>query len=372
LRWRILKIILSGGGTGGHIYPALTIADQLKKLQPNAEIIFVGTKQGLEKNIIPRYGYILKFIDVAGFNRSFGFETFRSAGKLFIGIYDARHILSEVKPDLVIGTGGYVCAPVVFMAALKNIPTCIQEQNAFPGVTNKILSRYVKKVFLGYQEAARYLPAKTAVEYIGNPVREEILAKKKEIAIAELGLDPGKKTILVSGGSRGAKSINRAMLDVEMVLSGRHDVQVLHITGDVHYEKYIKEIGKRSHLAANIIIQPYLHNMPDALAVADLAIFRSGAIGLAELTARGIPSVLVPYPYATDNHQEFNARAIEAKGAAKVILDRDLNGSRILEIVEHLLLHNDELQKMQKAAKDLGRPRAAEIIARHALELVTK
>ncbi len=367
-----MKIILSGGGTGGHIYPALTIADQLKKLKPDAEIIFVGTRQGLEKDIIPRYGYTLKFIDVAGFNRSFSLETFRSAGKLFIGIYDARRVLSEVKPDLVIGTGGYVCGPVVFMAALKNIPTCIQEQNALPGVTNKILSRYVKKVFLGYQEAARYLPAKTTVEYTGNPVREEILTKNRKVAIAELGLDPEKKTILVSGGSRGAKSINKAMLDAEMILSGRHDVQVLHATGAANYEKYIEEVNKRNHLASNIIIRPYLHNMPGALAAADLAIFRSGAIGLAELTARGIPSILVPYPYATDNHQEFNARAIEANGAAKVILDRDLTGDRILEIMEHLLLHNEELQKMQKAAKDLGRPKAAEIIARHALELVTK
>ncbi len=367
-----MKIILSGGGTGGHIYPALTIADQLKKLKPDAQIIFVGTRQGLEKDIIPRYGYTLKFIDVAGFNRNFSLGTFRSVGKLFIGIYDARRVLSEVKPDLVIGTGGYVCGPVVFMAALKNIPTCIQEQNALPGVTNKILSRYVKKVFLGYQEAARYLPAKTTVEYTGNPVREEILAKNRKVAIAELGLDPGKKTILVSGGSRGAESINKAMLDAERILSGRHDVQVLHATGIANYEKYIEEVNKRNHLASNIIIRPYLHNMPDALAAADLAIFRSGAIGLAELTARGIPSILVPYPYATDNHQEFNARAIEANGAAKVILDRDLTGDRILEIMEHLLLHNEELQKMQKAAKDLGRPKAAEIIARHALELVTK
>ena len=148
-----MKVILSGGGTGGHIYPALTIADQIKKLCPTAEISFVGTKQGLEKDIIPRYGYPLSFIEVAGFKRSLSFDTLRSIGKLFEGLYDAWQIIKRERPNLVIGTGGYVCGPIVFMAALHGIPCCIQEQNAMPGVTNKILSRYVRKVFLGYKEA---------------------------------------------------------------------------------------------------------------------------------------------------------------------------------------------------------------------------
>ena len=151
-----MKVILSGGGTGGHIYPALTIADQIKKLRPEAEIIFVGTKEGLEKNIIPRYGYPLRFIEIAGFKRSLSFDTLRSFAKLFTGLAGANSLISEIKPDLVIGTGGYVCGPIVFLAALRGIPTAIQEQNAMPGVTNKILARFVKKVFLGYHEAEKY------------------------------------------------------------------------------------------------------------------------------------------------------------------------------------------------------------------------
>ena len=174
-----MKIILSGGGTGGHIYPALTIADEIKKLHPEAEIIFVGTQQGLEKDIIPRYGYPLKFIEVAGFKRSLSFDTLRSFGKLFTGLSDAYGILKNEKPNLVIGTGGFVCGPITFMAALHNVPACIQEQNAMPGVTNKILSRFVKKVFLGYDEARKYFSGSAEYVYTGNPIRTEILNNKR-------------------------------------------------------------------------------------------------------------------------------------------------------------------------------------------------
>ena len=366
-----MKVILSGGGTGGHIYPALTIADQIKKLAPSAEIIFIGTEHGLEKDIVPRYGYPLKFIEVAGFRRSLSLDTLRSAVKLFQGLHDAYSIIKQEKPDLVIGTGGYVCGPVVLMAALKGIPTCIQEQNAMPGVTNKILAHYVKKIFLGYKEAEKYFSGKTAKVFTGNPIRTEILSYTKA-AIKELGLDKDKKTVLVSGGSRGARSINNAMLEAEAALAGRHDVQVLHVTGDVNYEEYLQKMQKQGIEGDNIIVKPYLHNMPAALAAADMAVFRAGAIGLAELMAKGIPSVLVPYPYATANHQEFNARAVEACGAAKVVLDKELTGENLLEIIEHLLVHNEELKKMQQAAKGLGRPQAAETIARQALALIKR
>lgn len=367
-----MKVIVSGGGTGGHIYPALTIADEIKKLRPDTKIVFVGTEEGLEKTIIPRYGYPLEYIKVAGFRRSLSLDTLRSIFKLFCGLWDARQVLRKEKPDLVIGTGGYVCGPVVFLAALQKIPCCIQEQNALPGVTNKILSRFVSKVFLGYREAANYFKGSADLVYTGNPIRTEILKYSREEAIKELGLDPLKKTILVSGGSRGARSINNAMLEAVPALSGRHDVQVLHATGVANYEQHMAKLAKKGKLGDNIIIKPYLHNMPVALAAADLAVFRAGAIGLAELMARGVPSVLIPFPYATANHQEFNARAVEAKGGAKVILDKDLTGEKLLEAIEYLLLHQEKLQKMALAAKDLGKPQAAEEIAREALALSKK
>ena len=367
-----MKVILSGGGTGGHIYPALTIADEIKKQNPQAEIVFAGTQAGLEKDIIPRYGYPLKFIEVAGFKRSLSLDTLRSAYKLCKGLIDAYRLIDKERPDLVIGTGGYVCGPVVFMAARKGIPCCIQEQNAMPGVTNKILSHFVRKVFLGYQEGAKYFKGDAILEFTGNPIRTEILEHTKAEAVQELGLDPEKKTILVSGGSRGARSINKAMLEAELQLSGRHDVQVLHATGAANYDSYMQELKQRGGVEENIIVKPYLHNMPVALAAADLAVFRAGAIGLAELMAKGIPSVLVPYPYATANHQEFNARAVEAAGAAKVIIDRELTGEKLLEEIERLLLHPEELDEMQSAAKNLGKPAAAADIAARALALLQK
>lgn len=367
-----MKVIVSGGGTGGHIYPALTIADNIKKLRPEAEVVFVGTREGLESGIIPRYGYRMEYIEVAGFRRSLSLDTLRSVCKLFKGLAGARAVLEQERPDLVIGTGGYVCGPVVFLAALRKIPCCIQEQNALPGVTNKILAHFADRVFLGYREAAKYFGSGAKLSYTGNPIRSEILAYEKKAAISELGLDPEKKTILVFGGSRGARSINNAMLELSRALSGRHDVQVLHATGEANYEQHMQKLGAAGKLGANIIVRPYLHNMPAALAAADLAVCRAGAIGLAELTAKGIPAVLIPYPYATANHQEFNARAVEAKGGARVILDRDMTGEKLLEATEDLLLNSSRLKEMAEGSRSLGRPGATEEIARSALALITE
>ena len=367
-----MRIIVSGGGTGGHIYPAVTIANQIKEKQPDAEIIFVGTKEGLESEIVPRYGYPIEFIEVAGFQRKLSLDTIKSAFKLLAGLVDALKLIRRIKPDLVVGTGGYVCGPVLFLAALQGIPTCIQEQNAMPGVTNKILAHFVKKVFLGYQEAEKYFSGNSGKLFTGNPIRKEILEVSRAVAIEKLKLDPAKKTILVSGGSRGARSINDAMALVDTSLAGRSDVQVIHITGETGHEKFIGQVEKNVLMSDNIKVFSYMHDMPLALAAADLAVFRSGAIGLAELMAKGIPSILVPYPYATANHQEYNARAVEGAGAAVVILDRELTGEILLKQIESLLTDESRLQKMKAAAKALGRPEAAEDIARKVLALLKK
>ena len=367
-----MRIIVSGGGTGGHIYPAVTIANQIKEKQPDAEIIFVGTREGLESEIVPRYGYPIEFIEVAGFQRKLSLDTIKSAFKLLAGLVDALKLIRRIKPDLVVGTGGYVCGPVLFLAALQGIPTCIQEQNAMPGVTNKILAHFVKKVFLGYQEAEKYLGGSSEKLFTGNPIRKEILEVSRAVAIEKLKLDPAKKTILVSGGSRGARSINDAMALVDTSLAGRSDVQVIHITGETGYEKFIGQVEKNVLMSDNIKVFRYMHDMPLALAATDLAVFRSGAIGLAELMAKGIPSILVPYPYATANHQEHNARAVEGAGAAVVILDKELTGEILLKKIESLLADESRLQKMKDAAKTLGRPEAAEDIARKVLDLLKK
>lgn len=367
-----MRVIISGGGTGGHIYPALTIADTIKRIAPEAEIRFVGTTHGLEKDLVPRAGYPIDFIDVQGFQRRLSLDTLRSIGKLFTGLYDAKKLLDEYQPHLVIGTGGYVCGPIVFLAALKGIPSCVQEQNAMPGVTNKILSYFVKKIFLGYKEADKYFKGKAQKIFTGNPIRQEILNHRRVEGLKFFQLEAGKKTILIAGGSLGAASINKAAFRLEKNLSGRDDVQVLHATGKKNYEAYAKQIEEAGGFKSNIHVAPYLYDMPLALAAADLAVFRAGAIGLAELTAKGIPSILIPFPFATANHQEFNARALEAEGAAHVILDKDLDGDILLEKVEHLLMYEEELKKMKLAAGKAGRPKAAMEIAKQAIALVKK
>ena len=367
-----MKIILSGGGTGGHIYPAITIANNIKVLRPDAEIIFVGTKDGLESKIIPRYGYSLKYITVAGFQRKFNFSTIVSSVKLCCGMLEAFRFLKAWKPDLVIGTGGYVCGPILFWASIMGIPTCIQEQNAMPGVTNKILSYFVKMIFLGYKEGEKYFPGKALKRVTGNPVRKTIMADIKEQALKEFQLSPHKKTLLVFGGSRGAKTINLAMAYIEKKFAGRDGIQILHATGEDAYTTYIAQLDKSVIEAENIRILPYIHEMPLALAVADIAVSRAGAIGLAELMVKGIPSILIPYPYATANHQEFNARALEAAGAAVVILDKELTGEKLQEEIERLLVKDEVLLDMKTAAIKASKPHAAEDIAEQALDLVKK
>ena len=271
---------------------------------------------------------------------------------------------------MVVGVGGYASAATLDAASSLGIPTLIQEQNSYAGVTNKHLAAKAKKICVAYDGMERFFPADKII-MTGNPVRQNLTKDmpSKEEALGSFHLQPGKKTILIVGGSLGARTINNAMLEAELALSGRAEIQVLHATGDVNYEAYMAEIKKRGGVADNIIVKPYLHNMPVALAAADLAVFRAGAIGLAELMAKGVPSLLVPYPYATANHQEFNARAVEAQGAAKVILDKDLTGDTVLEFIEHLLVHEEELQQMHAAAQKLGRPQAAEVIAKEAVAL---
>lgn len=362
-----MKILISGGGTGGHIYPALTIADEIKNIIPDAEIIFVGTVTGLERDIVPRYGYEMRFVEVAGFKRSLSFDTLHSVYLLYKGLKQAKKLIKIEKPDLVIGTGGYVCGPIVYQAAKAGIPTCIQEQNAMPGITNKILAHYVDKIFLGYEEGKKYFQTHSQIVDSGNPIRKEILQYTRLSGIEELRLNDGMKTILVFGGSRGARSINNEMVDIELALSGKDNVQVLHATGEANYTEHMKALGARGGVKDNIHIVPYLHNMPAALSVADLVICRAGAIGLAEITAKGIPSILIPFPFATANHQEFNARVLEDKGAAKVILDKELDSKKLFDEVENLINDSEKLQNMRVAAVSMGKPIAGENIARQAL-----
>ena len=366
-----MRIIVSGGGTGGHIYPALTIVRAIQKKIPDAEFLYVGTKDGLEADIVPKEGLAFETVNIQGFKRSLTPENLVRGAQAFGGVVKAMSIVRRFKPDVAVGTGGYVCGPILLASSLMGIPTLIQEQNVMPGVTNRLLSRFVSCIAMGTKEAAEHFPKGKRV-FTGNPIREEVMKARSEDGKKMFGLDPKAKTVLVSGGSRGARSINRAMIGVLAHYAGRSGVQILHVTGKVGYDETLenlREAGVDLSAAGNLFIEPYLYNMPQALACADVAVFRAGAIGIAELTARGVPSVLVPYPFAAANHQEMNARAIASAGAARMILDRELTAERLLSVLAELLSEDAKLKRMAKAAKKLGRPKAADEIASRVIRL---
>lgn len=368
-----MRVLISGGGTGGHIYPAVTIARTIERLVAPSEILFVGTKQGLEADIIPKEGFAFTAVEASGFERRLTLGHIATIAKTMRGIGQAISVIRHFRPNVVIGTGGYVSGPVLFVAALMGIPALIHESDVIPGLTNKILARFVGKVTVGYAEAAPYFGARAdKVIATGNPVRPEVLSATRGSGLAEMGLKDGITTLLVAGGSRGARSINRAMVEVYRRFGGSPDIQILHITGQNEYNNLVglmTDSGIDYTKLGNVSIRPYLYNMPQALAVADIAVFRAGAIGLAELTARGIPSILIPYPYAAANHQEFNARVLEGKGAALVILDADLTGERLADAVSRLLKQPETLAQMAAASRELGHPEAAEQIAATAIAL---
>lgn len=357
-----MRIIFSGGGTGGHIYPAITILQEVCRRFPTAKILYVGTKEGLEADIIPKEilpnGEKIDFatVKIAGFERKL---TPKNLVRLFeagVGVCQAWKIVKNFQPDVCVGTGGYVSGPVLLAASLQNIPAIVQEQNVLAGITNKILGKFVSKLALGYADAKKYFDEKKCV-VTGNPIRQEILLAKREDGIREFHLDENKKTILISGGSRGARSLNRAMIGVLKKYANDERVQFIHVTGKVGYDE-VKRNLQEIFPCKNVFVFPYVYKMPKALACADLAIFRAGAIGIAELLARHIPSLLVPYPFASENHQEMNARMIEKAGAARVILDKDLTAEILIKHIEEFLHDETILKNMSDACEKIAKPNA--------------
>jgi len=357
-----LRVLLAGGGTGGHIYPALAIARAIQE-RGLGEVLYVGTREGLEARLVPPAGIPFASITAKKLSRGEKGQLVVAAAALAVGLGQAWRLLGRFRPQVVVGTGGYVCAPVVLAASLRGLPPLLHEQNAFPGLANRLLASYASAVCTTFSEAAARLPQGTRVYHTGLPVREEVLTATREEAAARLGLDPQKKIILAVGGSLGARRINEAMLAVHRRYRGEEGVHLLHVTGEAGYADYrerLRAAGIEPAKNGNITIVPYLHELPQALAVADLVIARAGATFLAELTARGVAAILVPYPYAAENHQEYNARALWQAGACELILDRDLTAPRLLAAVEALLGDEDRRQEMARRAKALGRPDALE------------
>jgi UDP-N-acetylglucosamine--N-acetylmuramyl-(pentapeptide) pyrophosphoryl-undecaprenol N-acetylglucosamine transferase len=354
IKWGIhMKIMVSGGGTGGHIYPALALINEIKKNDPNAEFLYVGTDNGLESKIVPKAGIPFRSIKISGFKRKISLDNAKTIMRFFKGVSDSRKFIKEFKPDVVIGTGGYVCGPVVYAASKLKVPAIIHEQNSLPGVTNKFLARYVDKVAICFEEARSYFPAEKTV-LTGNPRASEVVTEDVS-HYRDPALMADKKTVLIMGGSRGAKPINDAVIGMLDEMKNK-DYQVIYVTGEIHYENVMEQV---LNLPKNVVIKPFIHNMPEVLKGIDLIVARSGATTLAEITALGLPSILIPSPYVTANHQEKNARALTDHDAAAIILEKDLSSAVLVKEMDAILLDGANLQKMSAASKQLGIPDAA-------------
>jgi UDP-N-acetylglucosamine--N-acetylmuramyl-(pentapeptide) pyrophosphoryl-undecaprenol N-acetylglucosamine transferase len=362
-----MRILLTGGGTGGHIYPALAIAERLKSLHPECKLLYVGTKKGLENRIVPQRGIPFQTIAVEGLPRKISPALLKAMGRAAGGCLEARNIVKQFHPDLVIGTGGYVCGPVVLAARLAGISAMIHEQNAFPGVTNKVLAYFVNQIMVNFQASEQYFAHKERICVTGLPVRQEVLTTSHQAGLDYFGFSADKTTLLVSGGSRGARSLNRAMAVAYRELVKYPDLQILHLTGSMDYEDTLQAIAAEQVVLAEhpqIQIKPYLDEMQYGLAAADFCVGRAGATFLAEMTACGLPGILIPYPYAAENHQEYNAKALVDQQVAMMILDQALTGDLLCKNILDLYQHPDKRNRMAECAQNAGKRDALEEIIR--------
>lgn len=362
-----MKILISGGGTGGHVFPGIAIAQALQSIKPEVEIGFVGTQTGAEGKIVPNHGYILHPIEIAGFSRSNWKKNITFPWKLAKGFWDSYQILKNVDPDAVVATGGYVCGPVTQLAQWAGIPTFVQEQNAVPGFTSKKLGKKSTRLYITYEESRSYFsdvnPEK--IFCLGNPVRLTFNPLDKKAALKHFGLSEKNKTVLIIGGSTGARSVNQAVQGIyeEWLKEGINLIWQTGKTGEDLPELALTDLGR-------IYRSVFITEMNLAYQAADLVISRAGATSLAEITLVGKPSVLVPFPFAADDHQTRNARVMENAGAAILIKDSELK-LHLKETVTGLLKNQTKLTEMTEEAKRLAKPKAAHSIAEDIIKQIT-
>ncbi|MDF3000776.1 MAG: murG [Bacillota bacterium] len=361
-----MKVIMTGGGTGGHIYPAIAIADKIRRKHPDAEILFIGTERGMEKDLVPKSGYEIRFITVSGFNRKKLWKNFKTVLDLAKGNHQANKIISEFKPDLVIGTGGYVCGPVVRAAHKKGIKTFIHEQNAFPGVTNKLLEKYVDQVFVSFTESKEYFKDQSKLIVTGNPIRKSFLTCGMGNSRDKLEIKPNEFVLLCFGGSLGAGKINSTMIHVLEAFNGLPDARVFFITGRNYYHKVLESVKEQGiELSENIKVLEYVDNMHEYLSASDLVISRAGALTVSEITACGKAAILIPSPNVTGNHQYFNAKVVADKGGAVILEEKDLTEEKLLGTVIRLKNNKEALNSMSSASGKAGRLDATDVIYDH-------
>lgn len=355
-----MRILLTGGGTGGHINPAIAIAQYVKANDANAKILYAGTPNGMEARLVKKAGFEFAPINVKGFSRSLApkdlLHNISAVDTVLRSKSRARAILKEFKPDIVIGTGGYVSGPIVLEATKMGIKTAIHEQNAFPGVTNRLLSKKVDMVFLAVEEASKHLDSSIRYQVVGNPVRESVIFKSKAQAKAELGLDE-RMCILSFGGSLGADTLNKIAADIIEWHYKQGLVNHIHGYGKLGKEKFPKLLAERNvdlKLNDSIQVHEFIDNMDTCMAAADLLICRAGAITISEIEATGKPAILVPSPNVTANHQFHNAMVLKEKSAALLLEEKDYTKEKIVELVKGLYNNPSKLDELSANASKLA------------------
>lgn len=349
--------MVSGGGTGGHIYPALALIERLKQLEPTTEILYVGTHRGLEDKIVPAANIDFKTIKIQGFKRSLSLDNIKTVYLFLKSIRDAKKMVRDFKPDVVLGTGGYVSGAVLYAAAKMHVPTVIHEQNSVVGVTNKFLSRFVNEIGISFEAARDQFPIEK-VTMTGNPRAQQVANSTSNFNWDEIGLDNQKPTMMIFGGSQGAPKINTSVVEAIPEFNKR-DYQVVFATGQKRYDLVQHQLQHVS-VNSNIVISPYISNMPEMLPKVDVIVGRAGATSIAEITALGIPSILIPSPYVTANHQFKNAQALVDQNAAEMITEDQLTGQTLVKAADKLMQNESTRAQMAIAAKNMGIDDAAD------------
>ena len=362
-QYKNIRIIIAGGGTGGHIFPAIAVAQAIQKIQPNAAILFVGAKGKMEMEKVPQAGYEIIGITIAGFNRTHILKNLSLPWKLLKSYFQVKAIIKKFKPNAVFGVGGYSSFPVLKQAQSRSIPTFIHESNAFAGKANQWLGADATQIFTGTNGMESFFPA-NKILVTGNPVRESIVHSNysKNNALLHFGLMPTKKTVLVVGGSLGASSINKAIQNnLKTFLTD--NIQLIWQTGKPNASEYIKA----SNDYANVYVSPFIDDMSAAYTAADIVISRSGAMAVAEISITGKTAIFVPYPHAAEDHQTFNAKALVDKGAAKMVKDNEV-GDKLIPLLQSLIYDVNSMLSMQEKIKTFAFTNADQVIAEQILQ----
>ena len=357
-------ILVAGGGTGGHLFPALAIADEIKKLRPDAEFLFIGNKGKIEARVVPQRGHTFRTIWISGFHRRLTIDNLLFPLKVLVSLVQSFFVIRQFRPDVALGTGGYVCGPVLFVASTLKVPIVLHEANSYPGITTRMLASRATKIFIAFDDVKRWLKRTDRVTISGTPTREILGTVSPSVSREFFQLDPNKKTLLVFGGSLGATSVNNAVLEtLDDLLHG--GIQLIWQTGQTDFERVRSAIGTMSVGWVGVFID----RMEFAFAASDLVVCRGGATTLAELTRVGKPAIIIPYPHAAGDHQLHNARSLADAGAAVMIVDQDARQT-LSSVALGLLRDPERLENMGRTSALLGKPEAGRLIATEILEMV--